>query len=229
MSSITRWIPPSVIRDIQLGLTLFLARSSAAYLFGDPAFFVIGSMIVGAFLIIGRYRNIPDLSALCIIALGCAAGVIISGIPAIRVLPLPHVIIPAWGDLSSALLPRVAPQALLTVTNAILATSFLTRDLFSQELKPERLSRTIRLMNLTTVPFGGFPICHGAGGRAGHYRYGARTGAACLFAGGILCEQPSFSGAASFLNSSRLASLAPSSYLLPSNWEDTGSRPTHTL
>jgi MFS superfamily sulfate permease-like transporter len=199
MSSIARWIPPSVIRGIQLGLALLLARSSITYLAGDPALFVTGCIIVGVFLFIGMYRNIPDLSALCIIALGCAAGAIISGITAIRVLPLPHVIIPAWGDLSSALLPLVAPQALLTVTNAILATSFLTCDLFSQEVKPERLTRTIGLMNLTTVPLGGFPICHGAGGLVGHYRYGARTGAACLFAGGILCVAAILFGSREFL------------------------------
>jgi MFS superfamily sulfate permease-like transporter len=38
-------------------------------------------------------------------------------------------------------------------------------------------------MNLTSVPFGGFPMCHGAGGLAGQHRYGARTGGANIFAG----------------------------------------------
>ncbi len=38
-------------------------------------------------------------------------------------------------------------------------------------------------MNLTSVPFGGFPMCHGAGGLAGQYRYGARTGGANVYAG----------------------------------------------
>lgn len=40
-------------------------------------------------------------------------------------------------------------------------------------------------MNLTSVPFGGFPMCHGAGGLAGQYRYGARTGGANIYAGTI--------------------------------------------
>jgi uncharacterized membrane protein len=40
-------------------------------------------------------------------------------------------------------------------------------------------------MNLTAVPFGGFPMCHGAGGLAGQYRYGARTGGTNIIAGGI--------------------------------------------
>ncbi len=41
-------------------------------------------------------------------------------------------------------------------------------------------------MNLTSVPFGGFPMCHGAGGLAGQYRYGARTGGANICAGLII-------------------------------------------
>lgn len=38
-------------------------------------------------------------------------------------------------------------------------------------------------MNLTSIPFGGFPMCHGAGGMAGQYRFGARTGGANIIAG----------------------------------------------
>ena len=78
------------------------------------------------------------------------------------------------------------PLAIITVTNAIFATSLLATDLFSTEIKPKKLSRTIGLMNLTSVPFGGMPMCHGAGGIAGQFRYGARTGGANVYAGLIL-------------------------------------------
>jgi MFS superfamily sulfate permease-like transporter len=77
----------------------------------------------------------------------------------------------------------VIPQAIITVTNAIFATSLLATDLFSTEIKPKKLSRTIGLMNLTSVPFGGMPMCHGAGGIAGQFRYGARTDGANVYAG----------------------------------------------
>ncbi len=77
----------------------------------------------------------------------------------------------------------VLPQVVLTITNAILATSLLTKDLFGQDVPPKKFSTTIGLMNLVSVPFGGFPMCHGAGGLAGQYRYGARTGGANLYAG----------------------------------------------
>lgn len=78
------------------------------------------------------------------------------------------------------------PLAIITVTNAIFATSLLATDLFSTEIKPKKLSRTIGLMNLASVPFGGMPMCHGAGGIAGQFRYGARTDGANVYAGLIL-------------------------------------------
>jgi xanthine/uracil permease len=34
---------------------------------------------------------------------------------------------------------------------------------------------------------GGVPMCHGAGGMAGHTRFGARTGGAVVILGAILC------------------------------------------
>lgn len=41
-------------------------------------------------------------------------------------------------------------------------------------------------MNLTSVLFGGFPMCHGAGGLAAQYRFGARTGGSNIISGLIL-------------------------------------------
>jgi hypothetical protein len=38
-------------------------------------------------------------------------------------------------------------------------------------------------MNILTCLLGGFPMCHGAGGLAGQYRFGGRTGASVEFLG----------------------------------------------
>jgi len=70
-------------------------------------------------------------------------------------------------------------------------------------VRPARLSRTIGLMNLTSVPVGGFPMCHGAGGLAGQYRFGARTGVANIFAGLI------FLSIALFFASPQVLTLIP--------------------
>jgi MFS superfamily sulfate permease-like transporter len=42
------------------------------------------------------------------------------------------------------------------------------------------------VMNLAAAPIGGVPMCHGAGGMAGHVRFGARTGGAPVILGTIL-------------------------------------------
>lgn len=199
MEKLERWIPPAVIRGIQLGLALLLFRTSGNYLIEDPLFFLVGITIVIAFMIASKYRGIPDLSALVVLGLAIFVGIALQGIPQLELLPMPQLIIPTIPDLSFALAVLVLPQALLTITNAILATSFLTKDLFNQDVEAKRLSWTIGLMNLTSVPFGGFPMCHGAGGLAGQYRYGARTGGANILAGVIFLVIALFFGSPGFL------------------------------
>jgi MFS superfamily sulfate permease-like transporter len=41
-------------------------------------------------------------------------------------------------------------------------------------------------MNLISAPLGGIPVCHGAGGVAALYRFGASTSIANYIAGGVL-------------------------------------------
>ena len=182
---IDRWVPESVVRGIQLGLALLLLKASADFVFKDPFFFIIGIVIVIVFIVLFRYRRVPDLSSLCVIGVGLLGGLYLYGIPPLSLIPAPQLVIPLPSDFSSALKTLVLPQVVLTIANAILATSLLTKDLFSVTIPPKKFSTSIGLMNLTSVPFGGFPMCHGAGGLAGQYRYGARTGGANVYAGVI--------------------------------------------
>jgi MFS superfamily sulfate permease-like transporter len=64
----------------------------------------------------------------------------------------------------------------------------------------------IGAMNLVSVPLGGFPMCHGAGGLAGQYRFGARTGGADVYAGVILII------AALFFASGEVLAIIPIGY-----------------
>ena len=50
-------------------------------------------------------------------------------------------------------------------------------------MSPARLSVSTGLANLFLVPLGALPMCHGAGGVAAHYRFGARTGLAPVLLG----------------------------------------------
>lgn len=182
---IERCVPQSVVRGIQLGLALLLLKASIGFVFEDPLFFALGIAIILAFLVVSQYRSIPDLSALVVIGVGVIGGLYVAGIPPISFIPAPQLVIPVPSDFLAGFSALVLPQSVLTIANAVLATSLLTKDLFGKDIPPKRFSTTIGLMNLTSVPFGGFPMCHGAGGLAGQYRYGARTGGANIFAGAI--------------------------------------------
>ena len=46
-----------------------------------------------------------------------------------------------------------------------------------------QVASSVGLMNILMCLLGGFPMCHGAGGLAGQYRFGGRTGASVEFLG----------------------------------------------
>ena len=75
-------------------------------------------------------------------------------------------------------------QIPLTATNAVIATSVLVSQYWPDRRVTERqLSLNMGVMNLIFPFFGGMPLCHGAGGLAGQYYFGARTGGANLIEG----------------------------------------------
>jgi len=196
-------IPVSVIRGVQAGLALILLRTSFGFLQSDPLYAGISVAIVILFFIAAIRWKINDVSALIVLAIGIGAGILTAGLPHFSMIPAPTLVIPGIEDLVYAGLYLVPPQFPLTLTNAILATSLLTFDLFKTDVPPDRLSRTIGIMNLVSVPFGGFPMCHGAGGLAAQHRFGARTGGANVIAGII------FLGFAFFFASPQSLALIP--------------------
>ena len=185
ISPITSRIPVPVTRGVQLALGLLLARAAVGYATADPTLTFLGLGVVLAFWLLRQRVTVPDFSAILVLAIGVGLGVLGGAAPSVT-LPVPMPVIPAPTDWVPALLVLVAPQALLTLTNSIAATELLARDLLPRAPRADLLSRMIGAMNLGSVPFGGIPICHGAGGLAAQYRFGARTGWSNLFAGLIL-------------------------------------------
>jgi MFS superfamily sulfate permease-like transporter len=75
-------------------------------------------------------------------------------------------------------------QIPLTATNAVISTSSLIGTYWPKRHVTERqLSMNMGLMNMIVPFFGGMPLCHGAGGLAGQYYFGARTGGANVIEG----------------------------------------------
>jgi hypothetical protein len=186
MKFIREKVPLSVIRGIQLGLALLLIKTSTHFIIGDYVIASICILIVVGFLLVHAYGNFPDVAGIVIIVFGIIVGFALSGIPRISMMSLPTLTIPTMYDFLTGGWLLAIPQAPLTVTNAILATTTLLQDLLHKDVDPDTLSKSIGLMSLTSVPFGGFPMCHGAGGLAAQYRFGARTGGANIISGLIL-------------------------------------------
>jgi len=186
MQYIEKYVPEAVIRGIQLGLALLLLKSAAEFCIKDPLFFIFGVAVIAVIFAVSYYRKVPDLSALCLMVIAGVIGVIMTGFPEIYPIGLPALVIPGIPDFAQSVPGLVIPQAVVTITNAILATSLLSKDLFTRDVPPAKLSKTIGVMNIVSSPLGGFPMCHGAGGLAAQYRFGARTGGSNIIAGVIL-------------------------------------------
>jgi hypothetical protein len=69
------------------------------------------------------------------------------------------------------------PQLPLSILNSVIAVCKLSSDLFpTKDFSVTSLSVTVGLMNLVGGWFGAMPCCHGAGGLAGQYKFGGRSG-----------------------------------------------------
>ena len=183
---IRRIIPLPVIRGIQLGLALILLKASLMFFKDDPVSASAGVAVILLFFVLGRWRGVPDFSALLIIAGGIGFTLFQYGMPEPRGLNFGLVNFSIPDDFFVSSWRLVLPQIPLTIANAILATSLLAADLFKKDITDDSLSSSIGIMNIVSAPFGGFPMCHGAGGMAAHYRFGGRTGGTNIIAALIL-------------------------------------------
>ncbi|KAK4559220.1 hypothetical protein RGQ29_008459 [Quercus rubra] len=69
------------------------------------------------------------------------------------------------------------PQLPLSVLNSVIGVCKLSSDLFpGRDFSATSLSVTVGLMNVIGCWFGAMPSCHGAGGLAGQYKFGGRSG-----------------------------------------------------
>lgn len=79
------------------------------------------------------------------------------------------------------------PQLPLTFGNALISITEENNRLFPDRSVSERkVALSTGLLNLWSSALGGIPMCHGAGGMAGHVKFGARTGGAAIMLGALL-------------------------------------------
>lgn len=185
VSRLAAAIPATVAAGIQLGLGLSLAGLGVRLLQEQVW---LGLLISAVTVLLLGNQRLP--AALVAVGLGILLAQLTgTGAPLPHLTPgihLPSLVRPTWEDVLRGTELAALPQIPLTLTNAVVATAAVTRQLLPQRsarVTERNLAITTGLGNLIAAPFGGYPMCHGAGGIAGHYRFGARTGAAPVLIG----------------------------------------------
>ena len=179
-----------IIRGIMLGLGLSFLVEGIGMMKGQPIVAIIA--LAGTFFLLSR-EKFPAM--LILLAFGVGAALVMSPglwqeISQISIrfrIPEFYLDKITWQDLIAGSLVLGLPQAPLTLGNAIIGTAEENNELFPD--RPAKV-RTIAVdhgvMNIFSAAIGGVPLCHGAGGMAGHVRFGARTGGALVILGIIL-------------------------------------------
>jgi MFS superfamily sulfate permease-like transporter len=211
-----RIIPLSVVRGLQLGIGLQLLIKGFSMVLGTNHFFGYDSISVGILsgvlvLLLFFSRRIPGaivVFAIGILFLFLKSPNSLSGLK--FGVYIPHFVILSWSDFVNGTLKAAIPQIPLTTLNSVIAVCALSWDLFpSNGTGTREVSISVGLMNLIGCWFGAMPMCHGSGGLAGQYRFGARTGGSVVFLGVIKILLGLFLGGAAL----RILALYPMSVL----------------
>jgi hypothetical protein len=179
-----------VVQGIVLGLGLGFVLEGVKMMQGDLLLAVIAGSLTFALL---SYPHIPAMLAL--LALG--AGVALVREPTLLAelsrlsfhfrLPTSGLSQFGWSDLATGVLVLGLPQLPLTLGNAILSTVEENNTHFpDRPITVKTVALDHAALNLVGTALGGVPMCHGAGGMAGHIRFGAKTGGALVILGSLV-------------------------------------------
>jgi hypothetical protein len=189
----TRVIPTPVVKGIQVGAGLSLLLSAGTSLLqplgwttpnaGDNLLWAIFAFL--ALLLTQKSPRVPY--ALAMFVLGLIISIFITGIHHLPSVSLwhPSIFVPTWANLKVGALDAGLGQIPLTTLNSVIAVSYLSADLLPHVPTPgvTSIGLSVALMNLIGGWFGAMPVCHGSGGLAAQYRFGARSGASIIMLG----------------------------------------------
>ncbi|KAI1154630.1 hypothetical protein F4825DRAFT_411203 [Nemania diffusa] len=190
---VTKIIPIPVIKGIQFGAGLSLVISAGSSLLQTlkPTWdqpLDNGVWVFAAFLLlILTQRRTRFPFALIMFAAGVTIALIRIAVSRELSMPRLHIWNPYF------ILPKWSPDAIgmgiaqlpLTTLNSVIAVSALASDLLPNLPSPSvtAVGISVAAMNLSGCWFGAMPVCHGSGGLAAQYRFGARSGASVMLLG----------------------------------------------
>jgi len=191
-------IPKPVLIGIVMGLGFSFMREGIGMM--DKNWGLAAVLLALTLYLLSRSR-IPAM--LILLLIGMAAAVVEQ--PALAdslALIKPEFHLPAlawsavtWQDLWLGAVLLALPQLPLTFGNALIAITEENNRLFPDRPVTERkVAFSTGLMNAWSSIIGGIPMCHGAGGMAGHVKFGAHTGGASIMLGALLIALALFFG-----------------------------------
>ncbi len=212
---IGKYIPRATVRGVQLSTGALLMAEGVKFMIGKtrlqelhqmaepylaiqqigplPVGLIIG--VIGTLLTLLLLDNKKTPAGLMIVGVGVLIGLMIGtregldglrpGLFLPRILPLGF---PQGPDFTFALLALVVPQMPMTLGNAVIAEMDLSINYFgdaAHRVTGKSLCVSMALGNFVSALLGGMPVCHGAGGLAAHYRFGARSAGSNLMIGAV--------------------------------------------
>jgi sulfate permease, SulP family len=221
---IGKYTPKPVVRGVQLSTGCLLMAQGVKFMIGSSTFQAmrhmaepyltlqhVGPMPIG--IVIGVIGGISTLlllenkkfpAGLVVVSGGILLGLVLGtregldqlsiGIYFPKWLPFG---MPAGADFTFAFFALVLPQLPMTIGNAVIADADLSYEYFGDDSKKvtyRSLTLSMAFANLLSFAVGGMPLCHGAGGLAAHYRFGARTAGSNLMIGMLFLALSLFLG-----------------------------------
>ena len=199
-SGLLRWlnrvVPVPVVKGIQVaaGLSLVISAGSSLLLplgWAHPAYdnriWAIAAFVL--LVIASLFPRLPYALVVFLFGLVFAATIVPKPDNDHDLQPgiwHPSTVVPSAAAWRIGAIDAAIPQLPLTTLNSILAVTSLSATLFP-EYPPApsttSLGFSIAISNFIGCWFGAMPICHGSGGLAGQYRFGARSGASIIVLG----------------------------------------------
>jgi SulP family sulfate permease len=224
ITAIGKYTPKSVVRGVQLSTGVLLTAQGVRFMIGTSPFQLLRqaaephlslqslgpiplSIIIGivggvATLLFLENRRLP--AGFIVVLGGMTVGAVLGtheGFGNLRFgINIPQVMpsgFPSWPDFTYAALLLVLPQVPMTLGNAVIAYADLSEEYFGKDSKKVTYRSacvSMALANFGSFLLGGMPLCHGAGGLAAHYRFGARTAGSNLIIGAIFAALGLFLG-----------------------------------
>ena len=202
---IAKYTPKCTVRGVQLGVGVVLMGKGINFMLQpDPNLvvqsigpintgIVLGVVGVAATLLLLENRKLP--AAVMVIIGGIIVGLFIGKPLKMEELKIgfhfPQFFpygLPSGSDMLWVLPVVVLPQIPMTIGNAILSNTDVMHEYFGKRAHRatyKSIANSQGIANIISFAWGGIPMCHGAGGLAAMYRFGARTAGANLMIGGI--------------------------------------------